>query len=105
MSCRGKVTGGVVVLEEAEALPEGAEVRVEVVRRRTRHAKPVNGWDELLKLAGTVKGLPPDMAHRKRPRKAASLPEKLRAWAGGAKGLPSDMARNHDHYLYGVPKK
>jgi len=26
-------------------------------------------------------------------------------YAGVCKGLPSDLARNHDHYLYGVPKK
>ena len=75
MSYRGKVQGGVVVLEQSGVLPEGAEVKVELVRRRAKQAKHINGWDELLKLAGTVKE------------------------------LPSDMARNHDHYLYGVPKK
>ncbi len=25
--------------------------------------------------------------------------------AGTATGLPSDLARNHDHYLYGTPKR
>ena len=25
--------------------------------------------------------------------------------AGKAQGLPSDMAVNHDHYLYGTPKR
>lgn len=29
----------------------------------------------------------------------------LMKFAGKAKGLPPDLARNHDHYLYGVPKK
>jgi hypothetical protein len=24
---------------------------------------------------------------------------------GKAEGLPADSSRNHDHYLYGVPKK
>jgi len=75
MTCRGKVTGGVVVLEQPDALPEGAEVKVEMVRRRPKRAKHPNGWDELLKLAGMAKSLPPD------------------------------MARNHDHYLHGRPKK
>ena len=34
-----------------------------------------------------------------------TLGEKLMKYAGVCKGLPSDLARNHDHYLYGVPKK
>lgn len=25
--------------------------------------------------------------------------------AKGVKGLPEDLAENHDHYLYGVPKR
>jgi hypothetical protein len=25
--------------------------------------------------------------------------------AGTAEGLPEDMAKNHDHYLYGMPKR
>ena len=34
-----------------------------------------------------------------------TLGQKLMKYAGKAKGLPKDLARNHDHYLYGVPKK
>jgi hypothetical protein len=34
-----------------------------------------------------------------------SLREMLLSFAGAANGLPADMAHNHDHYLYGVPKK
>jgi len=75
MTVKGKVIGGVVVLDDPCPLPEGVEVEV--------------SW------------------HRaKRERKGKrTLGEKLRAWGGFAKGMPSDMARNHDHYLYGVPKK
>lgn len=29
----------------------------------------------------------------------------LQEFAGAAKGLPSDLAANHDHYLYGTPKR
>ena len=29
----------------------------------------------------------------------------LLEFAGTAKGLPSDYSANHDHYLYGVPKR
>jgi len=35
----------------------------------------------------------------------SSLRDLLLEFAGKAKGLPPDMARNHDHYLYGAPKK
>lgn len=31
--------------------------------------------------------------------------DKLRLLAGSAKGLPKDAASQHDHYLYGTPKK
>jgi hypothetical protein len=34
-----------------------------------------------------------------------SLSEMLLSFAGTVEGLPEDMALNHDHYLYGVPKK
>jgi len=34
-----------------------------------------------------------------------TLGQRLMKFAGTAKGLPSDLARNHDHYLYGMPKK
>jgi hypothetical protein len=74
MTCRGKVAGGVVVLDKPNALPEGAEVKVEVVVTTPS---------------------------RKRP----SLAQKLRKWGGHAKGLPADLAQQHDHYLYGVPKR
>ncbi|MDM8004629.1 MAG: hypothetical protein QUV05_00540 [Phycisphaerae bacterium] len=72
MTYRGKVKGGVVVLEPGARLDEGAEVVVEPVADRDEHASLREG---LLKFAGTVKG------------------------------LPSDMARNHDHYIHGTPKK
>ena len=34
-----------------------------------------------------------------------TLGQRLLKHAGTAKGLPSDLARNHDHDLYGMPKK
>ena len=37
--------------------------------------------------------------------KPPTLGQKLMKFAGKAEGLPADLARNHDHYLYGVPKK
>lgn len=72
MTYRGKVKGGVVVLDPGVRLDEGAEVLVEPVADRDDYASLREG---LLKFAGAVKGLPPD------------------------------LARNHDHYIHGAPKK
>jgi hypothetical protein len=72
MEFRGRVKGGVVVLEAGVTLPEGAEVRVAPVASGEGH--------------GTII-------------------DKLRAIARSAPDLPPDAARNHDHYLYGTPKR
>lgn len=34
-----------------------------------------------------------------------TLAEKLAPFIGCLDGLPSDLAEDHDHYLYGVPKR
>ena len=34
-----------------------------------------------------------------------TLAEKLALFIGCLDGLPADSAENHDHYLYGVPKR
>ena len=75
MEILGKVSGGVVILNDSSALPDGIVVRVEPVR----DAK-----------AGTA---------------GPSLAEKLCRLASTAEGLPPDLARNHDHYLHGSPKR
>jgi hypothetical protein len=79
MTYRGHVKGGQITLDEPVLLPEGIAVNIEVVEKQFPPLDDVSSeptiWDELLKLAGTVEG------------------------------LPSDMAKNHDHYLYGTPKK
>ncbi len=72
MTYRGHVKSGQIVLDEPVALPEGAVVNVDVVENGR---SPATIWEKLLELAGTVEGLPPD------------------------------LAENHDHYLYGTPKK
>jgi hypothetical protein len=35
----------------------------------------------------------------------AALGKRLMKLSGIAKGLPSDLAEQHDHYLYGTPKR
>ena len=34
-----------------------------------------------------------------------SLYDRLRSAVGKAHGLPEDAAHDHDHYLYGLPRK
>ncbi|MGA2257430.1 MAG: hypothetical protein ABSG53_22455 [Thermoguttaceae bacterium] len=70
---------GGVVLESPHALPEGTEVRVEVVG--------AEGDQPLL------------------DENRQTLGEKLMKFAGKAVGLPEDAALNHDHYLYGARKR
>jgi hypothetical protein len=72
----GKVVDGNIVLDQPGQLKEGTEVRV----------RPISGTST-----------PPD--------ENGSLSKMLLSFAGTVEGLPDDMARNHDHYLYGVPKK
>ena len=72
MQLEGTVQNGVVVLDRQDVLPEGARVAVELQEAPKNHPTL---RERLLRLAGTVDDLPPD------------------------------MARNHDHYLHGAPKK
>ena len=77
MTLHGQVRGGVIVFDPPVALPEGAAVQVQVVEAR---AEPAAG-------------------------QPLSLYERLKPFVGAAKGLPADLAAQHDHYLYGTPKR
>ena len=72
----GRVVNGIVVLDQPGKLEEGTEVRVRPVHRTSER----EGDED-------------------------SLSEMLLSFAGTVVDLPEDMALNHDHYLYGVPKK
>lgn len=74
MTYRGQVKNGIVVLEGTSSLPEGTIVRVEPVSPAPQD-RGESVFDRLEKLAGTAKGLPPD------------------------------LSRNHDHYLHGHPRR
>jgi hypothetical protein len=78
MGYNGHVKNGIVVLDDPVQLPEGAKVRVEILE---------SGEEVLVDENGQTLG------------------QKLLKHAGKAVGLPPDAARNHDHYLYGTPKK
>lgn len=67
---------GGVVFDKKAGLAEGTRVRVRSVETRQR-----------------------------RKRAASELRRVLLSFAGRAEGLPVDMALNHDHYLYGTPKR
>ena len=73
MTFRGKVQGGVIVLEGQIAPPEGAVVSINVIDPAPGHQPDAPTWAEVFK----------DVI-------------------GQAKGLPADSSENHDHYLYGV---
>jgi hypothetical protein len=78
MVYRGRVKNGALVLEPPAELPEGAEVRVEIVAPE--------GEEPLVDAEGQTLG------------------QKLMKFAGRAVGLPEDAAAAHDHYLYGTAK-
>ena len=78
MTHRGHVRNGVVILDPPVDLPEGAEVEVRLIE-------------------------PPADSHA--AEQGPSLYDRLEHVVGRAKGLPSDAAINHDHYLYGLPRK
>ena len=67
------------MLDEPHPLPEGAEVRIELV---ATEAEPALVDEE-----------------------GQTLGQKLLKYAGVVRGLPADLAKNHDHYLHGTPKK
>lgn len=79
MTIRGTVRGGVVVLPEDVALPDGAEVDVVVADVSSSKAESSTIWDKLADLGLWAETLPTD--------------------------LPTDLAENHDHYLHGRPKR
>lgn len=86
----GIVHQGVVVLDPPATLPEGQSVKIiveNIVEAETQQAEALSQ--------------PPEPI-----RKAASpVGEMLMKFAGVIDDLPSDMAKNHDHYLYGAPKR
>lgn len=77
MVYKGRVKNGAIVLDEPVTLPEGVAVRIEL-------AEAADTADE---------------------DSGPSFAERYASVIGKAQGLPEDAAENHDHYLYGVPKK
>ena len=78
MPYHGHVENGVVVLDDAAKLPDGAQVQVDLV---------------------------PDQADAVQAELGPTLYERLESVIGKASGLPADAASNVEHYLYGQPKR
>lgn len=79
MVYNGHVEKGVVVFDGPVSLPEGLKVQIEPAPAG-QHEVAIDD-------------------------NAETLGQKLLKHAGKAVGLPGDLAENHDHYLYGTPKK
>ena len=84
MEYDGTIKGGVVVFTGDVPLPDGTRVRVQPVPEASQSAEST----------------PTDSTSQ-----SETLGQRLMKFAGRARGLPSDAARNHDHYLYGTPKR
>lgn len=75
MVYKGHVKDGAIVLDDPAPFPDGATVMVQL-------AADIGNEDEGL-----------------------SFTEPYADLIGKAEGLPEDASENHDHYLYGVPKR
>ena len=91
MTYRGRVKGGVVVLERGAKLREGELVTV----------FPRVGRARALAKSKTTRATP-GANHSRKPTGLAKL---LLKHAGVIKDLPPDLSANLDHYLYGHPKR
>ena len=62
MTYHGTVKNGVIVLDDGGKLPDGTRVRVDAENGQEEPASTLG--ERMLKLAGSAKNLPPDMAER-----------------------------------------
>ncbi len=76
MTLLGHVRNGRIELDQPLSLPEGAQVQIEVLAGGEQTSVP-----------------------------GQTLGEKLLKYAGRITDAPADLAAQHDHYLYGTPKK
>lgn len=78
MTFLGHLQDGIVVLDSPPNLPNGTAVRVEI---------------------------PETTATATDDSKRKTLYERFESFIGTAPELPPDASINHDHYLYGTPKR
>ena len=80
MTVFGHLQDGIVVLDSPQNFPNGTTVRVEIPETVAISTAPTE-------------------PERK------TLYERFESFIGTAPELPSDASINHDHYLYGTPKR
>lgn len=124
MMFRGVIQEGRVVMEGEESLPEGTRVNVSVARRRSvprsakksskRAPKPADRAAEAAWKNRTLLSL---LDHAVKvsdtPTKKKAIPQRPRSdgWLSlldvtvKDDDLPRDLAHQHDHYIYGTPKR
>jgi hypothetical protein len=85
MELEGVIVNGRVELDAPAELPEGTRVRVEPISAVTPPPETSEG--------------------PKAEKPLTSLNRFLLSLAGTAKGLPPDMAEQHDHYIHGTKKR
>lgn len=79
MTYRGRKKNGVVVLDDPDAIPDGTMVSVRPIKGRTARA---------------ADGASPQTFY-----------DRYKRFVGIVDDLPADISINHDHYLYGTPKR
>ena len=106
MTFRGEYRDGVIVPDEPLGLADGT--RLEIGRTR-RLRGPVRGARTKAAPAGGGGRSAATRKATKRPskaaRKAGTMYALLKPIIGKGKGLPADYSTNHDHYLFGAPKR
>jgi hypothetical protein len=88
MTLEGIVRNGVIVPMNGALLPEGTRVQITIEQNQT--------LPEGTRVSGTVEA---------DPGQEESLRDVLMKFAGCMTGLPPDMAEQHDHYIHGTPKR
>jgi hypothetical protein len=78
MELEGVVHDGVIVPDDATALPEGTRVRITI---------------STVQQATTKTG------------QASTFAERYAEFRGAATSLPDDLAKQHDHYRLGTPRR
>ena len=78
MVYRGRVCNGRIEVDRDVPLPEGADVEVTISEEPSPSNEDAN---------------------------IPTLYEQLKDIIGSVPDLPEDLSANHDHYLYGVPKR
>jgi hypothetical protein len=71
----------------------------------TYRGRVKNGVVVLDDPAGLPEGAEVEVVHTAAEERIPTLYERLKDIVGIAEGLPADSSVNHDHYLYGAPKK